>query len=160
MVAQCEASWVIQQIGSHSAARDSIDAIIAAVFPEAGRRARNGGATEFEIQQRLIEAFRGEGLVADSPPIVTVNQRLGNSRHSTFSEHSAQIQPGDIVLLDVWGTKNAANAVYYDIRLDRICWDSLPLRIAEVFQIVRRSRDAGIERSFHCGREKALRLGG
>jgi hypothetical protein len=36
MVAQCEASWAIQQIGSHFAARDSIDAIMLLYFQKLG----------------------------------------------------------------------------------------------------------------------------
>src|SRR5215469_1012838 len=52
LVAQFEATWSEDQINSHFAARDAIDAITAAAFQEIGRRARNGGTTEHAIQQR------------------------------------------------------------------------------------------------------------
>jgi hypothetical protein len=74
LVAQFEATWTEEQIRSHFAARDSIDAIMAAVFPEIGRQVRNGGTDEFRIQQWLVEAFRRENLVADSSPIVAANR--------------------------------------------------------------------------------------
>jgi len=48
LVAQFEATWTEEQIRSHFAARDSIDAIMAAVFPEIGRQVRNGGTDEFQ----------------------------------------------------------------------------------------------------------------
>ena len=62
-----------EQISSHFEARDSIDAIMAAAFKEIGKRARNGGTTEFEIQQWVIEAFQKENLVTNSPPMVAVS---------------------------------------------------------------------------------------
>jgi Xaa-Pro aminopeptidase len=46
LVAQFEATWSAEQIQSHFAARDSIDAITEAAFREIGTRARNGGTTE------------------------------------------------------------------------------------------------------------------
>ena len=146
LVAQFEATWTEEQIRSHFAARDSIDAIMAAVFSEIGQQARNGGTSEFEIQQWLEEAFRREDLTADSPPIVAVNENSGNPHYAPSPEHSKPIQPGDFLLLDVWGKKNASNGVYYDISWTGFIGDSLPPRIAEIFDIVQRSRDAGIEK--------------
>ena len=46
LVAQFEATWSEEQIKTHFAARDAIDAITASAFQEIGQRARNGGATE------------------------------------------------------------------------------------------------------------------
>ena len=70
LVARFEAIWTEEQVRSHFAAGQSIDAIMTAVFPEIGRRVRNGGTNEFEIQQWLAEAFRREGLMSDAPSIV------------------------------------------------------------------------------------------
>src|SRR5260370_20608211 len=50
LVAQFEATWSEEQIKTHFAARDAIDAITAAAFPEIGRQVRNGGTTEHKIQ--------------------------------------------------------------------------------------------------------------
>jgi len=156
LLARFEATWTEEQICSHFAARDSIDSIMAAVFPEIGRRARTGGTTEFEIQQWLMEAFQREGLVADGPPIVAVNQNSGNPHYMPSSEHCARIGEGDFVLLDVWGKKNAPGSVYYDISWTGFVGHLLPDRLREIFEIVRRSRDAGIEkvRNSIAAREK------
>ncbi|MGB8060825.1 MAG: M24 family metallopeptidase [Candidatus Sulfotelmatobacter sp.] len=146
LVARFEATLKESQVRSHFAARDSIDAIMAAVFREIGQRARNGGTNEFEIQQWLVEAFRREDLVADGPPIVAANQNSGNPHYVPTSDHSAQIGKGDFVLLDVWGKKNTPEAVYYDISWTGFVGNSLPDRVREIFEIVRRSRDAGIDK--------------
>src|SRR5437773_1567829 len=74
LVARFEATWTDDQIRSHFIARDKIDAITAAAFQEIGRRVRNGGTHEFEIQQWILEAFRREGLTSgDEAPIVGCN---------------------------------------------------------------------------------------
>jgi len=145
LVAQFEASWSTEQISSHFDARDSIDAIMAAAFKEIGKRARNGGTTEFEIQQWVIEAFQKENLVTNSPPMVAVNENSSKPHYTVSREHAAPIQPGDFLLLDFWGKKNKPNAVYYDISWTGFVGDSLPDAIGEIFEIVRRSRDAAIE---------------
>jgi Xaa-Pro aminopeptidase len=146
LVSQFEAAWTEDQIRSHFAARDSIDSIIAAVFPEIGRLARNGGTNEFAIQQWLVEAFRRENLVADAPPIVAVNQNSGNPHYAPTSDHSSPVGEGDFILLDVWGKKNTPGAVYYDISWTGFVGHTLPNRVGEIFEIVRRSRDAGIDK--------------
>ena len=146
LVAQFEATWSEEQIRSHFAARDSIDSIMAAVFPEVGRRARHGGTTEFEIQQWLLEAFRREGLVADAPPIIAVNQNSSNPHYVPTADHCAQIADGDFVLLDIWGKKNAPDSVYYDISWTGFVGPSVPDRVREIFGIVARSRDAAVQK--------------
>lgn len=146
LVARFEATWTNEQILSHFAAAESIDAIMTAVFPEIGRRVRSGGTNEFEIQQWLVEAFRREALTADAPPIVAVNQNSSDPHYAPTADHSAPIREGDFVLLDVWGKKNRPGAVYYDISWTGFVGRTLPDRLREIFDIVRRSRDAGIEK--------------
>src|SRR5438445_341125 len=78
LVARFEAAWTEQQIRSHFTARDKIDAITAAAFQEIGRRVRNGGTNEFEIQQWILEALRREGLPpGDDAPIEGASQNSG-----------------------------------------------------------------------------------
>ena len=146
LVARFEATWTDDQIQSHFAAARSIDALMTEVFPEIGRRVRNGGTTEFEIQQWLVEGFRREGLTADSPPIVAVNQNSSDPHYVPTRDHCAPIREGDVVLLDVWGKLNQPHSVYYDISWTGFVGQSAPARVLEIFDIVRRSRDAAIQK--------------
>ena len=146
LIARFEATWSDEQVNSHFAARDSIDAIVAAVFPEVGRRVRNGGTNEFEIQQWLWEAFRRENLIADGPPIVAVNENSSNPHYVPSSECFQPIREGDVFLLDIWAKKNTPGAVYYDISWVGFVGNALPDRVGEIFNVVRRSRDAGISK--------------
>jgi Xaa-Pro dipeptidase len=144
LVAQFEATWSEEQIQSHFAARDSIDAIVAESFKEIGRRVRNGGTKEHEIQQWFTEAFRRENLVADDPPIVAVNANASNPHYAPGADHPMPIREGDLVLLDVWGKKNTPNAVYYDITWMGFVGAAPSERMREIFGIVRGARDAGV----------------
>ena len=144
LVAQFESTWSEEQITSHYAARDSVDSIVAESFKEIGRRVRNGGTKEHEIQQWFMEAFAREGLLTVDPPIVAVNSNAGNPHYEPNSSHPVAIREGDLVLLDVWGKKNTANAVYYDITWMGFVGGAPSDRMREVFEIVRDARDAGV----------------
>ncbi len=78
LVALFEATLTDEQIKTHFAARDAVDAITAAAFKEIGRRVRNGGTNEHQMQQWFMEAFQRENLVTDDPPVVGVNAHSGD----------------------------------------------------------------------------------
>ncbi len=145
LVAQFEATWSEEQIKTHFAARDSIDAITAAAFKEIGRRVRNGVTTEYEIQQWFMESFQRENLMTDDPPIVAVNGNAGNPHYEPSAERPVSIRSGDFILLDVWGKKNTPDAVYYDITWVGFVGKAPSGRMHQVFEVVRDARDAGVK---------------
>ena len=145
LVAQFEATWTEDQIKSHYAARDAVDAITAEAFKEIGRRVRNGGTNEYQIQQWFMEAFKRENLVTDDPPIVGVNANSGNPHYEPHAQGSAPIREGAFVLLDVWAKKNTPGAVYYDITWTGFVGRAPSDRMREVFTIVTGARDAGVK---------------
>jgi len=145
LVALFEATWTDEQIKSHFAARDAVDAITAAAFQEIGRRVRNGGTNEHQIQQWFMEAFQRENLVTDDPPIVGVNAHSGDPHYEPRADGSAPIREGDFILLDVWAKKNVPGAVYYDITWTGFVGKAPSTRMQEVFTVVRDARDAGVK---------------
>jgi Xaa-Pro dipeptidase len=145
LVALFEATMTDEQIKTHFEARDAIDAITAAAFQEIGRRVRNGGTTEHQIQTWLTEAFRRENLIADDPPVVAANANSGNPHYEPREDNPVPIREGDFVLLDIWAKKNTPGAVYYDITWTGFVGKSPSDRQREIFQVVRGARDAGVE---------------
>jgi Xaa-Pro dipeptidase len=146
LVARFEAAWTEEQIASHFAARDAIDAIVPQAFREIGRRARNGsGVTEYEIQQWIAEAFRRENLVTEDYPIVGVNANSGNPHYEPKPQKSSPINPGDFVLLDIFAKRNSPRAVYYDITWTGVIGTPTEKQ-QEIFNIVTGARDAGIKK--------------
>jgi Xaa-Pro aminopeptidase len=144
LVAQFEATLTDQQIKTHYEARDLIDAITAEAFKEIGRRVRNGGTTEHQMQQWFMEAFARENLVTDDPPVVAVNSNSGNPHYGPAAENSSPIREGDFVLLDVWAKKNTPDAVYYDITWTGFVGKAVSEQQRKIFEVVRGARDAGV----------------
>jgi len=143
LVARFEATLTEAQMASHFKARDAIDKITAAFFQEVGRRARNGGTHELEMQQWVLEAFKREDLVTEDPPNVSVNAHSGDPHYEPTSASSAPIKPGDFVLLDIWAKCNQPDSVYYDITWTGVVGVSNDQQ-REIFNVVRDARDVGI----------------
>jgi Xaa-Pro dipeptidase len=145
LIAQFEATLTEEQIKSHFAARDVIDAVTADAFKEIGRRVRSGGTYEHEIQQFFMEAFARENMVTDDPPIVAVNANSGNPHYEPSASHPVPIREGDFVLLDVWAKKNTPGAIYYDITWVGVVGKAPTERQCEIFKIVSEARDLGVK---------------
>jgi Xaa-Pro aminopeptidase len=145
LVAQFESTLTDEQIKSHFAARDSIDAITAAAFQEIGTRVRNGGTTEHKIQQWILEAFKRENIVTVDPPVVAVNKNSGDPHYGPKAEGSSPIRNGDFVLLDIWGKKDTPGSMYYDITWTGFVGKAPSQKMREIFAIVRDARDVGVK---------------
>jgi Xaa-Pro dipeptidase len=145
LIAQFEATWSEEQIKTHFAARDVIDAVTVEAFKEIGRRVRAGGTHEHEIQQWFMEAFQRENMVTDDPPIVAVNANSGNPHYEPRADRPVPIREGDFVLLDVWAKKNTPGAVYYDITWTGYVGKTPSDRQREVFKVVSEARDIGVK---------------
>src|SRR5207302_7631608 len=155
LVALFEATLTEEQIKTHFAAREALAQITAAAFQEIGRRVRNGGTNEFEIQQWILEAFGREKLVSSDTPVVAVNKNSGDPHYGPSSTNSAPIREGDFVLLDIWAKQDVPGAVYYDITWTGFVGKAASDRQQEVFNAVRDARDAGakfVEESIGAGK--------
>ena len=144
LVGRFEAAWTEEQIASHFFARDAIDKITAAAFQEIGRRVRNGGTNEYEIQKWILEAFAREGLGIAEAPNVSVNANSSDPHYEVRADRAARIKEGDFVLLDIWGKKNAPGSVYYDITWTGVVGTPSAEQL-KVFDIVKGARDVGIK---------------
>ena len=145
LVARFEAAWTDAQIQTHFAARDLVDAITADCFKEIGKRVRNGGTHEYEMQQWILAAFKREHLLTEDPPIVAVNANSGNPHFEPKAERSAPIKEGDFVLLDIWAKQDKPGAVYYDITWTGFVGKNPSDKQRKIFEIVRDARDAGVK---------------
>ena len=146
LIAQFEATLTEEQIKTHYEARNAIDAITAEAFKEIGRRLRNGGTTEHQIQQWILEAFRRENLITDDPPVVAVNANSGNPHYEPHAEHPVPMREGDFVLLDIWAKKNIPGAVYYDITWTGFIGKAPSDRQRQIFEVARGGRNAGVNK--------------
>ena len=146
LIALFEATLSDEQIKTHFAARDLIDPITKAAFQEIGRRVRNGGTTEHEMQQWIMDAFARDGLITDDRPIVAANANSGNPHYEPSADHPVRLREGDFVLLDIWAKQNKPGAAYYDITWTGVIGKAPSDRQREVFEVVRNGRNAGVEK--------------
>ena len=164
LVSRFEAVLSEEQVASHGAAQQAIDAILAEGWKEISRRlrpgkrrgpGRTGGPTEYEVVQWLSEAMRREGLVWENGPNVSANANSSDSHYEPTAEKSAPIREGDFVLIDIWGRLEKAGSVFYDITWTGVVGREPTEREQLVFETVRNARDAAIDavsRAFAEGR--------
>jgi Xaa-Pro dipeptidase len=156
LVSRFEAVLTEEQIASHFEAQKKIDAICEAAFKEIGRRVRNGGCTEYDIQKFILEAYSREGLETEDPPNCSVNENSGDPHYEPSAERHKKIHEGDFVLIDMWGRMKQPQAVYYDITWTGFIGKAASDRQREIFEVVRDARNVGIEKvksAFSAGKK-------
>ena len=146
LVQRFQAAWDAEQLEMHEEAGRRVDAIRAAAFARIGEKLKGAETVrEYEIARFILDQFAGQGLVTQDGPIVGVNANSGNPHYAPQADSSAEIQPGDFVLIDLWAKLDRPRAVYYDITWTGFCGERPPEKIQQVFEIVTRSRDAALE---------------
>jgi Xaa-Pro dipeptidase len=144
LVSQFEAVLTDEQIATHYAAQEKIDAILAEGWKEMGRRVRGGGADEFGMVEWLGEGLRREGLVWEHGPNVSVGPNSADSHYEPTRESSKAIRRGDFVLIDIWGKIDRPGSCFYDITWTGVVDREPTDRELMVFNTVRNARDAAI----------------
>ncbi len=145
LVQQFEAVWDESQLASHQVAAEGLRAIVDEAFGFVGASLAAGRAlTEYGLQQYILSRMQAHGLVTSSPPIAAVNAHSADPHYGPLPEGSAPIRAGDLVLIDLWAKQPCAGAVYADITWTGFVGQTVPVRHQEIFQIVRRARDAAV----------------
>jgi len=150
LLQQFEARWSGEQFASHMEAGRRVDRVRQAAFDFL-----RPGLDEFAVKTFVLEAFEREGLFTDHGPIIAVNRNASDCHYEPFSTGSAVMQPGDVVLMDMWAKLKQPGAVYYDITWTGYWGPVVPDRVQQVFALVRDARKAGsaFARAGVCGYE-------
>lgn len=151
LVQRFEAVWDERQLASHQVAAEGLRLIVDEAFGFVGTSLAAGRVlTEHGLQQYILSRMQARGLVTSSPPIAAVNAHSADPHYAPPPQGSAPIRPGDLVLIDLWAKQLQSGAVYADITWTGFVGQTVPARHQEIFQIVRRARDAAV--SFVQGR--------
>jgi Xaa-Pro aminopeptidase len=142
-----EATWDDEQWRMHlEAAKHTRSAYDRAFGFIAQRVRQNGSVRESEVIQVIMDHFQEHGLTTYSPPIVGVGPHSGDPHYETTPATDTAMKEGDFVLIDLWAKVDQPRSVYSDLTWVGCVGKSAPAKYEEVFQIVRRARDAAIER--------------
>ena len=145
LVQYFQSRWSLQQFEMHLEASRSLMSILFETFQSVGDTVRQGTRlTEYAAQQAMLERFRRSGLITFSPPIVAVNQNSGNPHYEPAETSSAEIRRNDLLLVDLWGKLDKPESVYADYTWVAYLGNTIPERIANVWQVVSGARDAGV----------------
>ena len=145
LVQRFEASWSEAQLATHRAASEALYRIKDRAF-EAARAALATGSplTEYALQQQMLGWFAEEGLVTDAGPVVAVGAHAGNPHYVPTAAQTGTIEPGRVLLLDLWGKRDQPGAVYADITWVGYTGPTPPSDVAAAFGAIARARDAAI----------------
>ena len=147
LVQEFESRWTTEQRQLHARAaegctraKDEAFALIRDALA-AGRELR-----ESEVQAFMGRRFAEQGLFADHPVIVAVNEHASDPHFETGpGPGDREIKKGDLVLIDFWAkVAGDERAVYYDATWMGYCGPQVPERIEEVWQAVSGARDAAV----------------
>jgi Xaa-Pro aminopeptidase len=141
-----EAVWTPQQYASHKHAATHVDEIRRAAFARVSDALRAGSRiTEYDVQQFIRKSFTQAGLTTDHGPIVAVNANASNPHYEPERDRYSDIQPGDLLLIDLWAKLDQPGAVFYDITWTAYCGATPPEEMLNVFEAVAGARDAAVQ---------------
>jgi Xaa-Pro aminopeptidase len=147
-VQRFEARWTPEQKALHDRAANGCVAAKNAGFDLIRERlAKERRVTESDVQALISRRFEEQGLTADHPCIVAVNDHASDPHFETAAGSSdREIRKGDLVLIDFWAkVAGDPRAVYYDATWMGYCGSSVPGKMREVWEVVRGARDAAVD---------------
>jgi Xaa-Pro dipeptidase len=145
LVQQFEAAWTSEQLATHRAASEALYRIKDRAFGVASDAiARQRSLTEHELQQQMVKWFEEEGLVTDSPPVVAVGGNAGNPHYLPTADQCRAVVGDEVLLLDLWGKKSDAGAVFADITWVAVTSSRVPAEVSRAFHAVAEARDAAV----------------
>jgi Xaa-Pro aminopeptidase len=157
LVQRFAAVWDQEAIDTHMRAAEKLYRVKDRAFEELRRSVTSGRrTTEYEIQQSMVAWFAEEGLIADSPPNVSVAENAGNPHYLPTATVHKSIGTDELVLLDLWGKLDRPGAVYADITWVGFTGRRAPDPHVKAFAAVAAARDAArtlVERAVSAGQE-------
>ncbi|MFL6234738.1 MAG: M24 family metallopeptidase [Thermoanaerobaculia bacterium] len=140
------ATWTREQLEGHRRANVHLHRIVLEAFQRVAESLRRGDQIdEYTVQRFILDSFETAGLWAEAEPIVGVNAHSADPHYQPGPGHTAPINKGDFLLIDLWAKEKAADSVYADITWCGVCAPSPTAKQQEVFAAVAGARDAAWE---------------
>jgi Xaa-Pro aminopeptidase len=145
LIQRFEAVWDEAALATHRTASASLYRIKdrALAFVRAALAASRR-ITELDVQLEMVQAFRDEGLIADSAPVVGAQENAGNPHYLPTPAAHRTVGRDEVLLLDLWGKLPSPGAVYADITWMAFTGSTVPDRIRAAWTAAAAARDAAI----------------
>ncbi len=139
------ARWSAEAVSNHAIAATKTAQIKDDAFGLIRSKLAAGvSVNEFEVQKYMRARFAEEGLQHNDGPIVAVNAHSGDPHFEPTAENAAQIKKGDWILIDLWARIPGEDNIFSDITWVGFAGANVTGKHREVFEAVRRARDASI----------------
>ncbi len=148
LIQVCVAGWSPHAVENHTVACTKVGGIKDEAFGMIrDRLAADKPVTEYEVQQHIMARFKEEGLETPDPPIVAANAHAGDPHFETSAQSAVRIKRGDWILIDLWARVPGNENIFCDITWCAFAGDDPTAKHREVFDAVKRARDASLRRA-------------
>jgi Xaa-Pro aminopeptidase len=142
LVSRFASRWSPSEMEDHRAAAEILAAVARDELSRAVREAESG-LTESALQSRVIGAVEARGLVFDTLPIVAFGANSANPHYEPHPGRDATLRRDQVVLLDLWAGRSLTT-VFADQTWMGFAGPRPPERVIEVWNVVRRAREAAV----------------
>lgn len=143
-VSQTLEVWSAGQLEQHlQAAAVVLDAKDAAFAFLTQRCAAGQEVRETEVQAVIEEAFRAGGCIRDHAPNVSFGAHAADPHYEPGGANDAVLQPGEVVLIDLWAKLPDDEAPYADVTWMGVRGEPSQ-EVAGTFEAVKAARDAAL----------------
>jgi Xaa-Pro dipeptidase len=142
LVTRFAASWSPEELEAHRLAAEAIAEIARDTLRTVIGQA--GSVSEYQVQQRVIEAMSRAGLQIEEPPIVGFGPNSANPHYDASESGSRVLQADEVVLLDLFGWKTRHG--WADQTWMAYSGTAPPDDVVSVWEATRDARDAAVGR--------------
>jgi Xaa-Pro aminopeptidase len=144
LVTKFFAVWTAAETASHREHAELLRGFALAAFARVGEHIATGTPIhEHEVMAWLQERFAAEGLFTDHGPNVSASENAANPHYEPSAAHPRRIVTGDVLLIDLWATKQQPGAMWADQTYMAVV-GAPTAKHREVWAAVRDARDAAI----------------
>jgi Xaa-Pro aminopeptidase len=143
LITRFYARWTSEGVESHRRAAEVLAEVAKETFERIARAVAAGNApSEAEARRWVIERLRERGCGVGADCIVATGMSAADP-HYDAGDQGATFKAGDMILLDLWA-KESRELIYADQTWIAYLGDTVPARLAEVWDAARAARDAAV----------------
>jgi Xaa-Pro dipeptidase len=143
LVSRFAARWTPGELEDHRFAAEILADVARATLKQAVTQTGDQLA-ESALQARVVAEVEGRGLVFNEPPIVGFGANSAKPHYEPHPGSDAILRKGDLILLDLWAGRTR-DTVFADQTWIGFAGSQLTPQVLEVWQTVRRARDAALQ---------------
>lgn len=144
LISRFFSAWSPEQLEDHRRTAETIAEVARGAFQEAGRAVREGEPhDEGSLTRWILAAMERGGVVVEPDTHVAVGRTAADPHYSPAGDGET-IGAGELLLIDLWG-RTGEDRVFADQTWMGVMGTEPPGRSREIWEVVRASRDAGVD---------------